>query len=97
MDTTKGETAGQEPGPVALTEQQREVIGLLIQVARCAYHALDNSEEVVGTEDHEVRYEVCAEDAEPLFAALAALDELDRDDPLVHLSGASTASLLLLG
>lgn len=70
-----------------------KVVVSLIQVARAAYHAADDSVEVEGDNGREHR--VCSGDFDALSDALDALDELPDDQPGCVMHGPARAEWAL--
>lgn len=75
--------------------EARTIIGKLIAVARAAYHAADDSEEMEGENGRE--HSVSANDFDALSDALDALEELPDDKPGYTLSGPARAEWALMG
>lgn len=75
--------------------EARSIIVMLIAVARAAFHAADDSEEMEGENGRE--HSVSANDFDALCNALDALDELPDDKPGYTLSGPARAEWALMG
>ena len=70
-----------------------KVVASLVQVARAAFHAADDSEEIMTDDGREHR--IMADDFDTLSEALDALDELPDDKPGCVMNGPARAEWAL--